>query len=63
VKKPGIPEVRLAISQEIRSVLEPLKETVEIITAQRVYPIRSLPLNATDRQIIEKINEILDRLQ
>jgi hypothetical protein len=40
-----------------------IKETIEQITGQRGGVIERLPSSATTAQIIEKINEIIDRLQ
>ena len=62
-RKPGIPSVLLQ-DQGLNSVVNALKENIEIITGSRigVGEIRSLGANATNAQIISKINEIIARL-
>lgn len=49
----------------IRPTLESIKENIEIITGRRtnLSPIAPLSSTATTTDIINKLNEILDRLQ
>lgn len=62
-KKPGIPSVSLQ-DQSLNSVVNALKENIEIITGSRigVGEIRSLGATATTSEIVSKINEIIGRL-
>lgn len=62
-KKPGIPSVSLQ-DQSLNTVVNALKENIEIITGSRigVGEIRSLGAPATNEQIVSKINEIIGRL-
>ena len=62
-KKPGIPSVALQ-DQQLNSVVNAIKENIEIITGARigVGEIRALSTPATTDQIVSKINEIIRRL-
>ena len=57
MRKPGLPDSR---SPEF---LNAVKENIEIITGRRGGKVALLPKTATTAQIIEKINELIDRLQ
>lgn len=62
-KKPGIPPVNFA-DRTLNSAITALKENIEIITGARlgVGEIHTLAVDATNEQIISKINEIITRL-
>lgn len=62
-KKPGIPSVQLQ-DQSLNTVVNALKENIEIITGSRigVGEIRSLAVPATNDQIVAKLNEVIRRL-
>jgi len=47
----------------IRRVLDPLKENIEIIKGQRGIKFAPLPENATNAEIIAKVNAVIARLQ
>ncbi len=63
LRKPGIPSVALQ-DQSLNSVVNALKENIEIINGSRigVGEIRTLDTAATTSDIINKINEIIRRL-
>jgi hypothetical protein len=61
--KRTVPSVPKSLDAETQRFLAPLKENLEIISGQRGGQAQKLPSTATTAQIIEKINEILDRLQ
>lgn len=56
---PPIPPVDYDLSR----VLSALKENVEIVTGQRLATIKPLDSTADTTDIINKVNEILERLQ
>jgi hypothetical protein len=65
MRKPGIPAVNLTrLDQPTAQLLLALKENVELLTGARpnVSPIPVLAPDATTEQIIDKINEIVSRL-
>lgn len=57
MKKPGLPDTR---SQEF---LNAVKENIEIVTGRRGGKVAQLSKTATTAQIIEKLNELIARLQ
>lgn len=59
IRKPAIPAVN---SQNTMGVLNALKENIEIITGARTGEIQQLTSTATTAQIIEKINQIVVKL-
>jgi hypothetical protein len=63
VRKPGIPAVTTG-DQALNLMLTAMKENIEIMTGARPSIGRVLPLasDATNEQIIEKINELIIRL-
>jgi hypothetical protein len=61
VKKPGIPAVPNS-DPATYNLLASLKETVEIMTGVRGGKIVALGSSATTTQIINKINEIITKL-
>ena len=62
--KRGIPNIpRSSIGTERQTFDEVVKETLEVLTGQRVDKIAKLSGTATNAQIIDKINEIIGRLQ
>jgi len=62
-KKPGIPSVALQ-DQQLNTVVNALKENIEIITGARigVGEIRALGTTATTAEIVAKLNEVIKRL-
>lgn len=63
MSKRTIPAVPKASDAEMQRFLAPLKENLEIISGQRGGQVQKLPSTATTAQIIEKLNELIDRLQ
>jgi hypothetical protein len=61
MKKPGIPAVPNG-DQATYNLLASLKETVEIMTGVRGGKMTTLGSSATTGQIINKINEIITKL-
>lgn len=61
IRKPGIPSI-ISLPTEFATVLGPIKETLEIITGQRSGPVAQLAATATTSDIINKINELIARL-
>jgi len=62
-KKPGIGDVPRDCPQGLRGFLQRMKETVETITGRRGGSVEALSASATNAQIIDKVNEIIGRLQ
>jgi hypothetical protein len=62
MKAAAIPSVQ-SLSPEMRRVVGPLVEVVETVTGRRVQKIEPLPANAGTGEIIDKVNEIIERLQ
>lgn len=62
-KKPGIPPVNTP-DRTLNQAISALKENIEIITGARlgVNEIRLLESTATTEQIINKLNEVITRL-
>lgn len=62
-KKPGIPSVALQ-DQQLNTVVNALKENIEILTGSRigVGEIRTLGATATLEETVAKINEVIKRL-
>lgn len=62
-KKPGIPPVNFS-DRTLNQAISALKENIEIITGARngVGEIVVLPADATNAQIISKVNEVIARL-
>jgi len=60
-KKPGIPTFGQDFSSMYRA-LEAIRQNVEQITGVRGGPLMQLRKDATTEQIINKINEIIVRL-
>lgn len=61
IKKPGIPDVP-SVQQALVSILSALKVNVELLTGVRGGPIRKLPPTATLGDVIDKLNELIDRV-
>lgn len=63
LRKPGIPSVALQ-DQSLNTVVNALKENIEIMNGSRigVGEIRTLDAAATTSDIINKVNEIIRRL-
>lgn len=51
------------IDKTIRRVLDPIKENVEQLRGRRAEKIEALSDSATTADLIEKVNEIIARLQ
>ena len=62
MKKPAIPGTQTVADPVVASILRPMKENLEILTGIRGGIIEPLPVNATNSQLIAKINEIIQRL-
>lgn len=62
-KKPSIPALLEVEDDAARAALDALRENIEIITGRRGTLITKLGATATTSAIIQKINEIIDRLQ
>jgi hypothetical protein len=60
-RKPGIPSIPV-VDLELSSVLQALKENIELITGVRGGNISSLNTTATLSETITKVNEIITRL-
>lgn len=61
MKKPSIPSINVK-DGELQRVLLSLKENAEIINGTRIGKITMLSSGATNIEVIDKINEIIDRL-
>jgi hypothetical protein len=61
VKKPAIPSITAGADNTDR-VLRALKENVELINGTRTGTLDQLGSNASVDDIVNKINEIVDRL-
>jgi hypothetical protein len=60
-RKPGIPAIPV-VSQELQTVLQSLKENIELITGVRGGNIATLATTASLSDTITKVNEIITRL-
>lgn len=60
-RKPSIPGIH-SLPPELARVIGPLKENLEIITGTRGGEIDTLAKTATTAEIIEKINDIIVKL-
>lgn len=58
-KKPGIPAIN---PRTVMQVLGALKQNVETLTGVRGRPLEQLDDDATTAEIVDKINEIIVRL-
>ena len=64
MSKPVIPAVPPSASAQGRVKFDTnIKETLEQLTGRRGSVIRKLPANASTTDIIDKVNEIIERLQ
>lgn len=61
--KPNIPTLDGVADQATRTVLDALKQNVEHMTGRRASRITALPPGATLGNVINKLNEVIDRLQ
>lgn len=62
-KKPAIPDVPPMRDAALRKVLSALKENTEVVTGRRGEKIAVLASDATLADTVDKINEVLARLQ
>ena len=62
MRKPAIPAITLIQDKSIATILNPMKENIEILTGIREGLIQPLPAGATLTQAVDKINEIITRL-
>ncbi len=62
IRKPTI--TTAGYSRELATALEPVKQTVEMITGARVgmTEIKGLPATATLEQVVRRLNEVIARL-
>ena len=61
-KTPAIPSVG-GVPQQAANVLLPLKQNVEFLTGVSAAKIAKLGLTATVSDVINKVNDMIDRLQ
>lgn len=61
--KRSIPQLPPTMDPQEKRVMQAIKENLETITGQRTGPIANLPPDATLVDVINKVNEIIDRLQ
>lgn len=62
MKKPAIPALQGIPDLALMRVLTPIKENIELLTGVRSGVIQPLPENASLEAVIEKINEIIERI-
>lgn len=62
MKKPAIPALQGITDEALRRILIPVKENIELMTGVRQGTLQKLPENADLGAVIEKINEIIDRV-
>ena len=62
MKKPAIPSTQPVADQTVAALLRPIKENIEILTGIRGGIIAQLGENASNSEVIAKINEIIQRL-
>lgn len=62
MKKPAIPDLQ-GIDYQLRNVLGPMKENIEILTGRRGTPIAQLSTSPTNAELAAKVNELLTLLQ
>ena len=61
IRKPSIPAVS-GMDRNLSTLLNPIKQNIEILTGIRGGSIQYLSDTATLDEVIAKINEIIDRL-
>lgn len=61
MQKPSIPAVNTSDPQ-LRALLLPMKENIELLTGTREGLIEKLSQDATLSDVISKVNEVIDRL-
>lgn len=61
MKKPAIPAVSVK-DQTVAVLLRPIKENIEILTGLRGESLTKLSSSATLSEVIDKLNEVIDRL-
>jgi len=63
MKKPGIPSYPIN-DRATQQMVYAIKENIEILTGSRsgVTPIAALPTTASTTEMIDKINELINRL-
>lgn len=63
MKKPAIPGTG-SLPVELARVIEPLKQNVELMSGARpgVTPLTPLPANASLADVIEKVNQLISRI-
>jgi hypothetical protein len=62
MKKPSIPQVPRG-EQPRTGFDQAVKETLEVITGRRSGAAKPLPADASLADVIQKVNELIDRLQ
>lgn len=62
MNKPSIPSVQPVQDKVVAAILAPLKENIESITGIRGGFLEKLPSNADLGAVVDKINEIIGRL-
>lgn len=62
VRKPSV--ILSGISFDVANVLRPIKETLEILTGSTrgSSELKGLKPTATDKEVVDKLNEIIRRL-
>lgn len=61
-KRPGLQPLT-SLPQDLRRVLEPLTDLVMRVTGVLNTKIQKLPATASNADVIDKVNEIIARLQ
>lgn len=61
-KTPSIPAT-VGIAEPIAKVLEPIKENIEFANGTRATKLGKLGLTSTLSDVINKVNDIIDRMQ
>lgn len=62
MKKPSIPQVP-RLEQPRAGFDQSVKESLEVLMGRRGGSIKPLPATASTANIIDKLNELIDRLQ
>jgi len=61
IKKPSIPGIA-TMNYELSRILSPMKANIELITGASTAPLPQLPATASSVDVINKINDIISRL-
>lgn len=61
IKKPSIPAVG-SLPYELSRIMVPVKENIDMLTGVKTGQIAQLPTTATLTDVINKLNEVIARL-